>query len=341
MSDAVQPLDPADDGVVRACYEAHTAAMAADDPFESPVSVTRFTARLRAEPFDPPRETWCVPSAADGAVAAWYQAEYPDPENRDRVWLTLTVHPARRRAGLGTALLRHAAGRASAAGRAILDAGVQEGSAGEAFARRAGATFGNTADVRRVLDLAKVPAGSITRLRESAARAAAGYSLVRWIGVTPDDRLDQVASLHNALNDAPMNAGIEAMTWTAQRVRDRINARIARSPSRRYSLAAVHDASGEMAALTVVSVDPAIPDWGNQLITAVTRPHRGHRLGMLTKTAMMDWLAEAEPAMRRVVTWNAASNRYMIAVNEELGYEVRGRPYRGAELPVASVAGQS
>jgi len=247
------------------------------------------------------------------------------------------VHPARRRAGLGTVLLRHAARRASAAGREILNAGVQEGSAGEAFARRADATFGTTADVRRVLDLAKVPPGSITRLRESAARAAAGYSLVRWTGVTPDDRLDQVASLHNALNDAPMNAGVEAMTWTGERVRDRIDARIARSPSRRYSLAAVHDASGEMAALTVVSVDPTIPDWGNQLITAVIRPHRGHRLGMLTKAAMMDWLAEAEPAMRRVVTWNAASNRYMIAVNEEMGYEVRGQPYKAAELPVSSV----
>ena len=65
--------------------------------------------------------------------------------------------------------------------------------------------------MRRVLDVAKIPAGSIARLRESAARAAAGYSLVRWTGVTPDDRLDQVASLHNALNDAPMDAGIEAI----------------------------------------------------------------------------------------------------------------------------------
>jgi len=333
----MQPLNPADPRVLRACYETHIAAMAADDPFEPPVSLDRFTARMRTGPADSPREGWYVPDEADGAAAAWYQAEYPAPENRDRVWLTLTVHPARRRAGLGTALLRHAAGQASAAGRAILDAGVREGSAGEAFARLAGATFGTTADVRRVLDLAKIPPGSIARLRESAARAAAGYSLVRWTGVTPDDRLDQVASVHNALNDAPMNAGIEAMAWTAQRVRDRINARIARSPSRRYSLAAVHDVSGEMAALTVVAVDPTLPDWGNQLITAVTRPHRGHRLGMLTKAAMMDWLAEAEPAVRRIVTWNAASNRYMIAVNEEMGYEVWGQPYKAAELPVSSV----
>jgi GNAT superfamily N-acetyltransferase len=336
MSAAVQPLDQADAGIVRACYDVHNAAMRADDPFEPPLSLARFTARLRAGPSDPPREGWYMPDEADGAVAAWYQAEFPDLENRDRVWLTLTVHPARRRAGLGAALLRHAAARAAAAGRAIVDGGVQEGSAGEAFALRAGATLGQ-AEVRRVLDVAKVPAGSVARLREAAARAAAAYSLVRWTGVTPDDRLDQVASLHNALNDAPMDPGVEATAWTAERVRDRMNTRIARSPSRRYSLAAVHDASGEMAALTVVSVDSDIPDWGHQLITAVARPHRGHRLGMLAKAAMMDWLAEAEPAIRRIETWNAASNRYMIAVNQELGYEVWGQPYRSAELPVSSV----
>ncbi|MFZ0757634.1 MAG: GNAT family N-acetyltransferase, partial [Trebonia sp.] len=117
----MQPLDLADAGMIRACYETHVAAMAADDPFEPPVSLAIFTVRLRAGSFEPPREAWYVPSEADGVVAAWYQAEFPDPENRDRVWLTLTVHPARRRAGLGTALLRHAAERAAAAGRAIID----------------------------------------------------------------------------------------------------------------------------------------------------------------------------------------------------------------------------
>src|ERR1700733_6777423 len=134
MRAAVQPLDLADAGMIRACYETHVAAMAADDPFEPPVSLAIFTLHLRAGPFEPPREAWYVPAEADGAVAAWYQAEFPDPENRDRVWLTLTVHPARRRAGLGTALLRHAAERAAAAGRAILDGGGREGGGGRLLA---------------------------------------------------------------------------------------------------------------------------------------------------------------------------------------------------------------
>ena len=36
------------------------------------------------------------------------------------------------------------------------------------------------------------------------------------------------------------------------------------------------------------------------------------------------------------MTWNAASNKHMIAINEELGYRVGGRPYRSAEMPVAA-----
>ncbi len=69
----------------------------------------------------------------------------------------------------------------------------------------------------------------------------------------------------------------------------------------------------------------------------MTREHRGHRLGLLTKTAMLDWLAEAEPALERIVTGNAASNKHMIAINEELGYELLRPLARSYELPVADV----
>jgi hypothetical protein len=52
------------------------------------------------------------------------------------------------------------------------------------------------------------------------------------------------------------------------------------------------------------------------------REHRGHRLGLLLKVAMLRWLAEAEPAVRTLDTSNAASNDHMIRVNEILGYYV-------------------
>jgi GNAT superfamily N-acetyltransferase/RimJ/RimL family protein N-acetyltransferase len=337
MSILIRPLDVTDTETVRACLEVQQAATEADDPSGPPLSLAFFRSRLASGWSGAPAETWIAVGETSGTASGWYRAEFPDLENQDRTGLELVVRPDHRRRGLGAALLRHAGERAAASGRAILNGEVQDGSAGETFALRAGATLGQESDVRRVLELAKIPAGSTARLRDAAAKAAAGYSLVRWEGVTPDERLEQMAALQNAMNDAPRDAGVAPSNWDAQRVRTRMNARIARSPSRRYSLAAVRDATGEMAALTVVSVDPDVPDWGHQLITAVTRPHRGHRLGLLTKAAMMDWLAAAEPGLERIVTWNAASNKHMIAINEELGYEVRGGRYRSAELPVASV----
>ena len=44
---------------------------------------------------------------------------------------------------------------------------------------------------------------------------------------------------------------------------------------------------------------------------------------------MMRWLAEVEPQLETVDTFNAESNDHMVAVNERLGYRVMGR-----ELPV-------
>jgi hypothetical protein len=86
--------------------------------------------------------------------------------------------------------------------------------------------------------------------------------------------------------------------------------------------------------LTQVALDPGMPGWGHQLLTAVTRAHRGHRLGLLLKVTMQEWLAEAEPGVRRMQTWNAEANDHMVAINDELGYEVVAT-FRAWELPVA------
>jgi hypothetical protein len=48
-----------------------------------------------------------------------------------------------------------------------------------------------------------------------------------------------------------------------------------------------HDASGELVAMTHLAVEPDDPQWGHQGLTAVTREHRGHRLGVLLKTTMI------------------------------------------------------
>jgi RimJ/RimL family protein N-acetyltransferase len=179
----------------------------------------------------------------------------------------------------------------------------------------------------------------LTQLRGTAEQAAAGYSLMSWTGPVPEEFLEQAAALYAALNDAPHDPHVAPAVWDAQRVRERVNDLRPHYGARTYAVVARHDATGELAALTEVAVDPADPGWGHQGLTGVTRQHRGHRLGLLVKTAMAQWLKAAEPTVEQIQTWNAESNRYMIAVNEALGYTILGQPAISWRLEVPAVLG--
>ena len=327
--------DAADRATTQACFEVVRAADEADDPLGPPWSLRRLRARLEhsVEPF----ELWVYGDEAGGALHGWYYLTLPDRENLDRAYLHLNVRPASRRRGIGTALLRHAAERAAGSGRSVLGSGTLQDSPGAAFAARAGATPG-VVEARRVQVLSKIPAGRVTFLREQAAQAAAGYTLMSWAGRIPDEYLARYAEAENAMADAPHDAGEQPWVWDADRVREHLDIR-ERQGRHVYTLVALHDASGEIAAVTAVDIDRDIQGWGYQLLTAVTRKHRGHRLGMLVKTAMLDWLAEAEPSLERILTGNAAVNQYMIAINEELGYELLPPLAQSYELPVAAALG--
>jgi RimJ/RimL family protein N-acetyltransferase len=209
---------------------------------------------------------------------------------------------------------------------------VREGSPGEAFARSVNG-IAELTEVQRAMTLGNSEA--LARLREPAERAAVGYSLVSWTGPVPEDVIEQVAELYATLNDAPRDPDEAPEVWDAQRVRERVNALYPYYGRKVYSVAARHEASGDLVALTQVGVDPANLAWGHQMITAVTKKHRGHRLGLLLKIAMLELLATEEPGLERIETWNAQSNQHMIAVNEALGYTVLGPPATNWRLEVA------
>jgi GNAT superfamily N-acetyltransferase len=330
----IEQADLTDTEKIRECFEVYHAAQRVDEP-EGPW----FTER----PFDgwmtvgwngDPREVWLA--VDQGSAAGWYRLGLPSRENLDRAGLELVVHPAERQRGLGLALLRHAAGRAAAHGRAVLNGAARRGSPGEAFARSVGAEPG-LVEVQRVLDIGRLEKGKLARLRGPAELAAAGYSLESWAGPVPGDFLEQVAMLYNAMGDAPRDPEIAHEEWDAQLVRERINDLRPHYGLRDYTVVARHDDTGELAALSEMAVDPANPGWGFQMNTVVTRKHRGHRLGLLAKIAMMALLATTEPQLERISTWNAESNAHMIAINEAMGYAVFGPPVTDLRLDVTAV----
>jgi GNAT superfamily N-acetyltransferase/RimJ/RimL family protein N-acetyltransferase len=330
-------FDPAADPArVRACYDMFQAGLPVDDPGGPPASLPVFTGWWALGWVNCPREAWLAAPEPGGPWTGCYLLELPDEENTHLGMLTVLVPPDQRRSGWGTALLRHAAQRAARAGRTVLESGTREGSPGAAFAVAAGARPGVT-EVIRQQELASLPPGRLAELRRQATEAARGYSLVSWTGRCPEEYLDQMAHVVNAFADAPHNPGYEPEQYNARRLR-LDEERSAMQRLRNYTVAARHDASGELAGMTAVGVDPEYPDWGFQELTAVSREHRGHKLGLLVKTAMLDLLAGAEPQLKRIHTGNADTNRHMVAINELLGYRVTSR-WPGWQLDVARVLG--
>jgi GNAT superfamily N-acetyltransferase len=319
---------------VDACYEVFRAAREADDP-DVPVMPPRvFLGWLQAGFMGEPRETWLLEDAT--GVGGWYLLQLPDRDNAHLGFLDISVLPQRRRHGLGTALLRHAAGRAMAGGRDRLSGFAWTGSPGEAFARSSGVTWGLT-EIRRVMDTGALVPGRLAGLRAAAEAASAGYSLVSWGGPTPEQYLDQVAALNRAGHDAPHDPSHEELVWDAARVRA-TDERARLHGMQPYTVMACHDATGEPAALALVEVGPERPEWGFQALTAVAREHRGHRLGLRLKLALLDLLARQEPQVRYILTSNSETNGHMIGINETLGYRVLGPPVQTWELPAAQAA---
>jgi RimJ/RimL family protein N-acetyltransferase len=316
----IDQFDPgSDDRSLRACYQMTVAGQPEDDPNVPPAVYEDFRVWWALGESGSLVRTWLASGDAGEPVGA-YVIELPQRENRKNAFAAIIVDPARRRRGIGRLLLAHMAGQAAAAGRELIMSWTRIGAPGTAFARATGAREG-LLDVRRKQDLSDELLGRLPALRAAAEPYASGYSLRCWDGPAPEDLADGLAAVYTALGDAPHEEAFEPATFDAARLRAEEERIVARG-TRCYSVAAIRDADGEVAAVTQVNVHPGQPEWGWQAITAVTKQHRGHRLGLLVKAAMIEQLAGREPALRHVVTYNSEQNEHMVAVNERLGYRV-------------------
>ncbi|NLE97100.1 MAG: GNAT family N-acetyltransferase [Propionibacterium sp.] len=157
----------------------------------------------------------------------------------------------------------------------------------------------------------------------ATARAAAGesYELIVWAGAAPSDMCDDLARLTERMSRDVPSGGLTVVeeSWDAQRIRKRD--RDILIGNRLYRAVARHVGSGAIVALNELvrnrSNEQAYVD---QWDTVVLPEHRGHRLGMLVKAANLIQVREAEPSATAVLTWNAEENRYMLSVNESLGF---------------------
>ena len=164
-------------------------------------------------------------------------------------------------------------------------------------------------------------ADRLTALHDAAAARASDYRIVRWMLPTPAEHLDGYAWMKSRMStDAPdAELGQPEEIWDAARV-VRQDERIAQRGWSLQVTAAQHVGTGELCAFNELAIGPDPSSVTHQYDTLVLAEHRGHRLGMLVKTAgLLAWHAQY-PASARVITYNAEENRPMLSINEELGF---------------------
>ena len=238
---------------------------------------------------------------ADGGSAALYV------HGPTATFLELRVEPARRRRGLGTALLERALARCREIEVEALRS-AHSTAAGAAFAAAVGAR-GEQRIVESVLDLrtAELPEPDLP----------GGFHLLTWLGRVPEEHLAAYAVARTAMDDAPAPEGMDFPSWTAEKVRASEESLARRN--REMRLTAAMNAEGEIGAFTELRVSRG-STLGFTDDTGTVAAHRGRGLARAVKVESLRRLRIDHPEVDVVTTSNAEENAVMRHLNESVGF---------------------
>jgi len=253
--------------------------------------------------------------------------QVPNWENTHRVQFDVRVLPPQRRHGVGRALVDAVAQWAASVGRTVLHAEDEIPHAHPNrdvvahFARDLGFSAVQAAH-RRHLELPLTPE-RLEKLANEVRVATVGYRLHTFRAPWPKRHTEDYCSLQRRMStDAPSgDREHQEEVWSEARI-DEIDHLLAAQGLVKLVAVAEHEATGQLVAFSEIAVVEAEPTEAWQWATLVLPEHRGHRLGLATKLANLENLHDRFPAVRRVITGNAAQNTTMIAVNDMMGFEV-------------------
>lgn len=226
------------------------------------------------------------------------------------------VHPAARNRGIGRALVAAAARRAYEEG--VGSIGVE--AIGDTPAVKFWESLGFRCayvERRSILDLSSV---DWERIGGMAATVPDGYRIEHHPAGLPKQLLEPYAAAKASRREAVAGEPeLHPSSYDAQRLADSLDT-LNRRGMKPYLVLAVHDQSGEVAALTELVVPAQHPSRGDQYDTIVVPDHQRLGLEQAIKARMLLELRGVEPRLTEVQTWNALENNPMAEVNAALGF---------------------
>jgi GNAT superfamily N-acetyltransferase len=322
----ISRVDPRDPDAVQAFYEIYRAVGIADAPEtfvaapieEIQTALAQPTARFEFSAFL---------GHIDGQpVASGWTAGFLK-ENTDHMFVLPRVLPSERRRGYGSQILSRIEAHARDDSRTVLDGqsrwAWQFGPSGTdaptvKFAGQHGFSIALVEVIRR-LDLPLDPQRATQIANELAS--AQGYSIQSWIGPVPDQFLEGWAVMEAGVSsDAPTGeVDLEAETPSPEAVRD--DERILKASGQTSVGAIAVDEAGEVVAYTEMVVQLETAEPARQGGTLVKASHRGRRLGLAVKSAVIDLIQQERPDVPATLTQTAIENKHMIAINALFGYQ--------------------
>src|SRR5206468_1123827 len=138
------------------------------------------------------------------------------------------------------------------------------------------------------------------------------------------------AKAFEIMNTAPSAPGDDPVRVTAERVRAGLRVHAGRG--RGFHTTVLHEASGELVALTELRQMRFRPWHADQGDTATEPAHRNKGLGRWIKAYNLLWMLREHPEVEEVDTWNADANEPMLNINRAMGFRCV-RTWRHWRLP--------
>lgn len=322
----IRVLDRGDDALVGELYGVTLRSQAASRVRPVRRSATEFRRWIQFE--WPGERNHLAVAVLDGSAVGYALATYPDRDNVEKTYTEVHVDPGHRRRGVGSALVSWVEQDAVDESRSLVlnevyvPVGERESHPGRAFALGRGYSVASI-EVTRLLELPLAESVLAAHESESTAAMGADYEVAVYSGGVPDALRQGVCDAQNrVILDSPSgDIDFEADTTTPEDYQKRLDFQASIGMTM-LTAVAIHRTTGKVAAYTDIGIPSGDPEATFQWGTLVQPEHRGHRLGMAVKVANLRELGRVAPARTSIRTMNDEQNKWMVQINEDLGFEI-------------------